>query len=616
MKTSHHDLLDTAADRAIRKCLEGKKSFAVIAGAGSGKTTSLILALEHLRDTVGSRLRRDDMQIACITYTNRAADVISSRLDWDDLFFVSTLHSFLWSQVKRFTPNIREALRENVIPTQIERKKEEDNGGQSRRAIAAREKITSLQADLEALDSVDVFDYDDTKFSDYSNGRLNHGDVIDIASYLLAENMILRRIVGQKYPYIFVDEAQDTFSSVVTALNTLCEGEGLPLVGYFGDPMQQIYDKRAGDFAGPVGSVNITKQENFRCSLKVIELLNNFRKDVQQVAAGDNANVEGSVLLALVQAETPGAPRNRYTEEQVVRASDRFSRVMQSWGWQKRDGVIQLFLARQMIARRLGFPNLNSLFTGQFASSRAQDDYEKGVHFLLTPFAKFLSPLMQTHLDGDTGQVLDLLRTSSPAFDPDGVNATRTLADMMKDMDELLEQLQRRWKGDKLGSILKYCNAKNICKVPERLADHLERETRTEEYDRDVHTNDKGDWLADAFFAMTTTEVDAYVSFINENTPFSTQHGVKGEQYKDVVVVFDDTEAAWNNYSFTKALTPNTSGNPTEGQLDRSRKLAYVCFSRAQENLRILLFTRNPQEAREELISNQLFADAQICIIE
>ena len=78
--------------------------------------------------------------------------------------------------------------------------------------------------------------------------------------------------------------------------------------------------------------------------------------------------------------------------------------------------------------------------------------------------------------------------------------------------------------------------------------------------------------------------------------------------------MFDDTEAAWNNYSFTKTLTPNTSGNPTEGQYERSRKLAYVCFSRAEENLRILLFTPDPEAAKNELIENNLFEESQIVI--
>lgn len=114
---------------------------------------------------------------------------------------------------------------------------------------------------------------------------------------------------------------------------------------------------------------------------------------------------------------------------------------------------------------------------------------------------------------------------------------------------------------------------------------------------------------------MDARELESFVEFTNENTALSTQHGVKGEEYKNVLVVFDDVDAAWNNYSFTKTLTPNTSGAPTEGQYEKSTKLAYVCFSRAEENLRILLFTPDPASAAKELVANNLFKTSQIEII-
>lgn len=609
-------LRETKADSEISHCLETKQCFSVIAGAGSGKTTSLVTALKYLRETEGARLRREDKKIACITYTNRAVKVFSNHLDWDDLFLVSTLHSFLWSEVKRFTPNIRDALREHVIPALIEKKQKDDNGGQSKKAVAAREKIASLQADLESLDTVNKFDYNDANFSDYPQGQLNHDDVIDVAAYLISKNEILRRIIGQKYPYIFVDEAQDTFGNVVEALNKLCANEGLPIVGYFGDPMQQIYDKRAGNFAGPVGSSTITKEENFRCSRKVIDLLNAFRKDVQQFPAGKNADVEGSVLVRLVASEPPKGERKRYTEDQVVSASARFDEALESWEWGGRADVIQLFLVRQMIARRLGFPELHKLFTGQFASSKAQEAYEKGEHFLLKPFVISLCPLAQAHRDGDFRKVLDTLRRLSPAFDPQGFNARKTLGEMKERSIELTQKLTDLWNKGTLGDILKFCRENNVYKISDRLSEHLDRAPRSEEYDPDLHSDDRGDWLVDIFLKMSIREIEPFVTFVNGNTPFSTQHGVKGEQYKDVIVVFDDTDAAWSDYSFTKTLTPNTSGDPTEGQYNRSTKLAYVCFSRAEENLRILLFTSDPEAAKNELLSNKLFEEDQIIIAD
>ncbi len=607
-------LVETNADTEIIDCLDAKQNFSVIAGAGSGKTSSLVTALQYLRKADGSRFRRNDQKVVCITYTNRAVEVISNRVDWDDLFLISTLHTFLWSHIKRFTPNIREALCTHVIPAHIKKKQKDDNGGQSKKAVAAREKIASLQANLESLDAVGDFDYNDTNFSDYLNGKLNHDDVIDVAAYLISENEILRRIIGQKYPYIFVDEAQDTFGNVVDALNKLCENEEFPIVGYFGDPMQQIYDKRAGDFAGPEGSTTITKEENFRCSCKVIDLLNAFREDVQQYPAGENSGIAGSVSIRLVAAEVPEGKRNRYTEDQIARASARFDDALEYWGWDGHANIKQLFLVRQMIARRLGFPKLQKLFTGQFASSKAQEDYEKGEHFLLKPFVSSLCPLAQAQRDGDLRRVLDILRRTSPAFDPLGANAERSLGEMKERSIVLTQKLSGLWDKNTLGDILRFCRENDVCKISDRLSEHLDRPLRGEEYDPDLHSNDKSDWLVDEFLKMSTVEIEPFVAFVSENTPFSTQHGVKGEEYKDVLVVFDDTEAAWNNYSFIKTLTPNTSGAPTEGQYNRSRKLAYVCFSRAEENLRILLFTPDPEAAKNELISIGLFDENQISI--
>src|SRR3990167_2838267 len=111
----------TEADQQIRACLEKNQSFSVIAGAGSGKTASLISALEFIRGQHGKTLRRDAKRIACITYTNRAVEVISGRLGWDDLYLVSTLHGFLWSEIKRFSEEIKGCLKNELIPAQIKR---------------------------------------------------------------------------------------------------------------------------------------------------------------------------------------------------------------------------------------------------------------------------------------------------------------------------------------------------------------------------------------------------------------------------------------------------------------------------------------------------------------
>lgn len=607
-------LIETSADKEIRKALADLRSFSVIAGAGSGKTMSLVTALSHLRGEQGQELRRDGKRIACITYTNRAAEVIEGRLDFDDLFLVSTLHSFLWQEIKRFTPNLRAALGKHVIPRLIDKHQEDDNGKQTKKAINARERVEALKQDLSSLESVRWFEYDDIPYSVYSEGRLSHDDVIAIGAYFITEHDLFRKILGQKYPYIFVDEAQDTFGVVVDALNKLCGEQGLPIVGYFGDPMQQIYDNRAGKFEGPADAAVITKQENFRSAKGVVRLLNAFRQDVNQVPSGKNADVEGEVLVTLVRAEEPNGSRGRYTEEQTERALHRFDEVLDGWGWSGRQDVKQFFLVHQMIARRLGFSSLHRLFTGQFASTQAQDDYKKGDHTLVRPFVETLYPIVDARLREDQRTVFATMRDSSPSFLPEGESSGVPWREVLDRSVSLAEELRVRWERDSLREILMFSREEGLCVIPDRLAYHLDRSPRDEEYDPDQHGPDKGEWLADDFLAMDTTEIPPYCDFVNENTPYSTQHGAKGEEYDNVLVVFDDTEAAWRHFSFTKMLTPVTSGAPTEGQENRSRKLAYVSFSRARKNLRILLFTREPEKTNEELIANGLFEEHQISI--
>lgn len=607
--------VESAADAEIRDCLDAQRSFAMVAGAGSGKTSSLVEALVRIRDREGPALRQQGQRVACITFTNRAVDVIRSRLGFDELYLISTLHGFLWEQIGRFHHDIREALQHGRLPALIAKAKEKDKGGNSKTARDARAKAERLTEELEALAAVETFGYSDTRFSDYMKGQIGHDDVIEIAAYLFANNSTFRRITGLRFPYIFVDEAQDTFEGIITGLNLVCAEPGLPLVGYFGDPWQQIYDGSAGSFAPPEGGATITKTENFRCSESVIRLLNAFRCDVVQYAAGENRGREGSVAFRLVKAEAPTEPRNRYSEEQIERALTQMDEAVAEWGWADSDDVIRLFLVRQMIARRLGFAELNRLFNGEFASSRAQDAFEAGEHFLLAPFLSTICPLIAAKKAGDERSIIDLLRRDSPAFAIDGLNASNTLKMMIEMSKSLVDELHTRWSGGTIGDILRFCVEKQIIRGSTKLVEHFDRGPRAEPYNEEIHVLDKGDWLADALFQMDSSQIMPYASFIANNTAFSTQHGVKGEEYRKVMVVYDDVEANWHTFSFSKMLTPATAGAPTDKQHERGQKLAYVSFSRAMEDLRVLLFTNDPEAARQELIDSKLLQPEQIQVV-
>lgn len=94
------------------------RSFFLFAGAGSGKTRTLVEVLRRLTGVVphdtgsvlGRRLRLGGRSIRVVTYTKNAVAVINGRLGSNDLVSVSTIHAFCWELIGGFDDDIREAL--------------------------------------------------------------------------------------------------------------------------------------------------------------------------------------------------------------------------------------------------------------------------------------------------------------------------------------------------------------------------------------------------------------------------------------------------------------------------------------------------------------------------
>jgi len=108
---------DGRIDDEIYACLDLIKpiSFFLYAGAGSGKTRSVVNVVNRLRRESGRRLLLRGQHIGVITYTNAACDEIKRRLEFDPLVEVSTIHSFAWALVSGFQPDIRAWLRTSLV---------------------------------------------------------------------------------------------------------------------------------------------------------------------------------------------------------------------------------------------------------------------------------------------------------------------------------------------------------------------------------------------------------------------------------------------------------------------------------------------------------------------
>lgn len=238
--------------------LDERRSFLVDAGAGAGKTYTLVQALRHLLTKRRSNLESTAGRIACITYTNVAKDEIRERVGADPLVTIATIHDFLWAEIKRFQ-------------------------GSLRKAIIARNSEADTPQDLEALTPNIPIRYVQLGRA-LDEGRISHDDVLALSHRLISEHPKLARIFADRFPYILVDEYQDTSPLIIEVLLDHLAKAGNPRcsVGLFGDSMQQIYPTGVGEILGYPDLERITKDENRRSSQPVIDVLNAIRPSLKQ----------------------------------------------------------------------------------------------------------------------------------------------------------------------------------------------------------------------------------------------------------------------------------------------------------------------------------------------
>jgi DNA helicase II / ATP-dependent DNA helicase PcrA len=123
-----------------------------------------------------------------------------------------------------------------------------------------------------------------------------------------------------------------------------------------------------------------------------------------------------------------------------------------------------------------------------------------------------------------------------------------------------------------------------------------------------------------AFLECPVQQFWGYRDYVNEQSPFSTQQGIKGAEFAKVLVVLDDDEGthvqfSYNKYFRIKPLSSRDEENIREGKdtsVDRTRRLLYVCCTRAFLDLAVVLFSNDVVIAERQVRAAKLFPDTAI----
>lgn len=547
----------------IYQCIDNKESFILDAGAGSGKTWSLIESLKYILNKESGSIIRNNQKIVCITYTNIAKNEIIERLEHNELVMVSTIHDFLWSCISQFKKELKVKLIESI-----------------------NEKIAKLQADLETTknkttktyqsklerkekldaDKTELFNNDNKtqykNYFSYKNNIISHDDVIDLSIRIFSSYEIIKKLITDSYPIIFIDEYQDTFPEIIDILLTHLLPTNNILLGFFGDRMQKIYDTGIGEISTLYDLKQITKSENYRCSVSVIKLLNKIRDDITQEPSGENKNIEGSCRFYF--KDKNGFKLNDFIESELkskIELDD------------DKSNLKVLYLTHRFIAKENGYDELYEIVNNaNKADALTKKDEDK------CPFIKFLYQIEELNDLYGSSKIQTLLNKTS--FEINTFENKKALQD-------ILEHFKWMRVEKSIGDVFNYAFENNLLQKSQKIID----------FDLENIDNKK---YYDALMQIQYSQIIQASKVVYEQTPFSTKHGTKGAEYENVLVVIDD--AAWNQYNFDNYFT---GADKSQTRYERTRNLFYVACSRAKKNLIVLALSEISQSSHKKI--NEFF---------
>lgn len=612
------------ADEQIRSSLGAKpsKSFFLYAGAGSGKTGSLVRALQWLQENRRSTIWNGGRRVGVITYTNAATEEILRRTEFDPFISVSTIHSFAWELIGGFDSDIRVWLQAKMVEDIQELEEEQRKGRAGSKAAIGRVATIQLKRERMAnLEKVRRFTYSPSGTS-RSRESLNHTEVIGIAAELLVTKSTLQEILANRFPILFVDESQDTNKELMEALLVVQARQSHRFsLGLFGDTMQRIYLDGKTDLGGalPANWERPAKLVNYRCPARVLRLINKIRagEDAQlQVSSTDRR--EGFARVFIAASTLPRA-------EVETWVSTRMSALTETPTWGQ--SVKKLILEHHMAANRLGFAEL-------FGPLYAVDQYKTGVIDGSLPQLRFLIEVLLPTTNalkiGDRFRVAALARKYSPLLDRDhlrgSADPTEPLATAREATRSLLQVLNGQPRPS-IAQVLSVVQTTGLFELPSQfvvaLAALAGASVETEEAAETSSEQGKHleAWLSVLNAPFAT--VGVYADYVLGNSPFGTHQGVKGLEFDNVMVIIDDAGARGFLFSYDKlfGLTPRTATdlkNEAEGKettLDRTRRLLYVTCSRAKKSLAIVAYCSDEDSLRRHLLSENWFSESEIEIV-
>lgn len=606
------------------------QNFLLSGGAGSGKTYSLVQVIKEVIQ------KHPAEKIFCMTYTNVAVKEIEERVNHENLK-VSTIHDFLWGNIKHFQKEIKASLI--------------DLANDSDSKIKIDSDINPIPTNF--FDTIKQIQY--KEYLKIKEGIISHDEVIILAEYMFKTYIKLCDILKDKYKFIFVDEYQDTHKEVVDILLMhLQQSNRENIIGFFGDAMQSIYETGVNDINSYIEEgliYEVRKQQNRRSPQLVIDLANRIRTDgiVQEPSTDIKAP---NMLDGVVKT---GNIKFIYSNSSNL---DNL-RTYLGWDFSNAQKTKELNLTHNLIADKAGFENLMSIYDkDQILKFRDKiKKYIKENNIQEDFTSRTFGYVIQRLQEGKTGRELMKVSPSSGAMQA-FIDSNQELFDYAKeynyhklssiylDKEQLLDDKKQtedeeKKKGSKRDNLIKhlfkiqksislYQTGKyneflkatdykiNTIQDKRNLQENIEQlvnvEGKTiEQVIQEAHQYgicviddnlnrffDEKEYVYYRVKEVPFSEFQKLFNYLEGKTPFTTQHKTKGDEFDNVLVVLDN--GGWSQYNFKylfdDTIRDSLSATQQESYpriLNRTKKLFYVCCTRTKENL--VIFYHEPSDS-------------------
>ncbi len=522
----------------VKICIDNKQSFILEAGAGAGKTYTLMQTIDYIQST------NYKSNILCITYTNVAKEEIRRRSK-NSKIEVNTLHEFLWGFIKQFQIELLKEVEQIiekekvVILSNIE--KAEGILAKPRKNTNIANKTEELMKERRKLEKYSNYSFKAINYTGYKQlykGNLGHDEIINIATKFLESKSFINILLNQ-YNYIFIDEYQDTNLDLLRKIIKIISDNTShysAIVGLFGDKMQQIYSNSSLDFNwGELGFKVIEKRENHRSNEMIIKG-NNFLRGDGFIQSCEDKSIPLNKFEFILNID----PNDKYLVDYLNQDHSLYKR---------------LYLTHKEIAEELGFLPLSNAFTNHYGGYLVNDKFLKLEDVFINFIVKEILVDISGYFNGDHKSL---------------INKIQSIDFTVESLEKLNNNLKQELTFDK--SIME------IISFLEK--NYLLNEKKYKEIYKYYEDYEILDFLEEILSISLEVYMKFYY-FINKATSLETMAGVKGEEYENVIVNIN-SNVHWPKYNLNEFFLTGISDTSS---IKNTHKLFYVCCTRAKSSL-------------------------------